>query len=257
MSEPGPKNPREKLDPTPVDRFEPEAYLEGGWRVVSCLPGRAVVLEQERGEQMRSLMRTAMAMAIPLVLAVMLILGTRTVPGDMYLVTYPLAGLFLAVMFLGLFALRRKLRRVTEGVRLEVDARSGKVSGMPEPSLELGQTLADFNARLVTGALDEVQGVRLVIHRGATDSARKRRALANLTLSVKVGGKTVTLEGPHSWAEDFEWFEARDALAPLACELARLARRPLVIDYRWQEKTFEVPLPQLDARPLPAAYELR
>ena len=51
------------------------------------------------------------------------------------------------------------------------------------------------------------------------------------------------------------WFEARDALVLLGCELARVARCPLVLDYRWKGETSEVPLATVDELPLPTAFE--
>lgn len=252
-----PPNVREQLDPQPIGRLEPDAYLEGGWRLSLCLPGKAVIVEQERGEQVRGLWRTAMALVVPLILAVLLVLGTYATPGDMRLVTFPLAGLFLGVVVLGVFALRRRVRQVMDGVRLVVDARTGKVSGMPEASLELGRTLEDLNARLVNATLADVEGVQLTVHRNTTHSSRRQRTLANLSLSLRLQDKPVTLQGPFAWADEHEWYEARDALAPLGCELARLCRRPLVVDYRWRKETFEVPLEKVDARALPAAYEPR
>ncbi len=237
-----------KFDPASIGRFEPEAYLAGGWRLVECVPGQALVLEQERGEQMRALYRTALALLVPLVLTVLLVVGTWATPGDMRYVSYPLAALFMGVVVLGVFAVRRSLRRVMDGVRLEVDARSATVTGMPEASLELGQTLSDFNARKVRGPLSDVEAVRLTVQRDVADAARRRRALASLSLGLRVDGKALTLQGPHAWAEDSEWAEARDALAPLGCELARVARRPLVIELRWAGETIEVTLAQVDGR---------
>jgi len=198
-----------------------------------------------------------MAMLVPLLLAVLLIVGTYATPGDMRLVTFPLAALFLGVVVLGLFALRRRLRQVRDGVRLVVDARSGKVSGMPEASLELGRTLEDLNARMVDATLAEVESVRLTVHRLTTHSSRRQRTLATLSVAMRVQGREVSLQGPFAWADEHEWYEARDALVPLGCELSRVARRALVIDYRSRKETFELPLDRIDARPLPAAYEPR
>jgi hypothetical protein len=248
---------REQLDPAPIGRLEADAYLEGGWRLTLCLPGKAVVVEQERAEQLRGLWRTALALVVPLVLAVLLVVGTYATPGDMRLVTFPLAGLFLGVVVLGVFALRRRLRQVRDGVRLAVDARTDKVTGMPEASLELARTLEDMNARLVHATLADVEAVRLTVHRNTTHSSRRQRTLANLSLELRLQGKKVTLQGPYAWADEHQWFEARDALAPLGCELSRLCRRALVIDYRWRNETFEVPLEKVDARALPAAFEPR
>jgi hypothetical protein len=233
--------------PAPIERFDPSAYLEGSWKLVQLLPGKLLRLEQERQAHVRNARRLLAGIVVPLLLSAVLFVATESATGEMRWVTWPVIALLLGVAVLGVLSLLRGIRQVREGVRLEIDARSGKVTGFPEASTELGQTLTDLNARLVTVSVEDISGVWLDVHRGE----KTKPANAKLVLALRNG--TQTLQGPHAQAPDPEWKHARDQLVPLGCELARLARKPLTIRYRGAE--FIVPLEQIDKLPPPPSYE--
>lgn len=239
------------LEPGRIARFGPEEPLEGGWRVVRYVPGRVLTVEQPRSEQLRALWRMVLVLLVPLVLAVALVAGTQGAPGDLRLVTYPVVALFLLVFGAGLLSLRRALRRVREGVRLELDAGRGRVTGFPEASPELSRALADLGARMTERPLSEVTEIRLSVARGAAGERHRPRALAAIEVLAGPG-----LQGPFATSEEPRWELARDQLLPLACELGRIARRPVVIAQRGTSERFTLSLERIDALPAGGSYEL-
>ncbi|MBI3185146.1 MAG: hypothetical protein HYZ28_23670 [Myxococcales bacterium] len=237
----------ERLDPTPIRRFDPTEHLEGGWRVRRYLPGEALLLEQEKGEQVRGLLRKLTVLVVPLLLAAMLIAGTQAAPGDLRLVTYPVAVLCLVVVLIGLLTLPREIRRIRHGVRLEVDAKSGRACGFPVTS-EVSRALSDLQAKMKEVPLSEVKAVKLTVHRGGGRQGLMSRA----DLELVVEG--ASLQGPFATAADPEWAEARDALLPLACELARVGHLAVEIDCRWRKEQFTLSAEQV--RQLPPGVPL-
>jgi hypothetical protein len=148
-------------------------------------------------------------------------------------VGWPVAGLLGVVALLSLASMLTQSRRALEGVRLEVDAPAGKLRGVPEAAA----MFSGYLAGPVEVELSTLTAWVLSVHR---DSGRggTQRSYARLQALLADGR---LLQGPEAWAPDAAWDEARDRLAPLAAELARVAQRPLRLEYRWTGQQLELP----------------
>jgi hypothetical protein len=202
------------MEPSRIPAFSAPDFFGGGWRVLHFVPGRRAVLEQARSEQVRAAGRVFAVMLFPLLLALLLALGTRKSDGDVRLITYPLVLICVGLVLLGLLSLQRSVRRVREGVRLELDASAARATGFPEANAGL----KDFAARLTDVPLGAVREVKVAVYRG---SPNQRLGKATATLTIEAEG--VTFSGPSLTAPDPDWELVRDRLLPLACELARIA----------------------------------
>src|SRR5438105_1915626 len=112
-------------DPSPIERFEPSGYLEGSWRVAQLVPGKLLRLEQDRAAQVRKTRHLVAATVLPLVQAGMLLVATAGASAELRWVIWPVVVMLVVMALFGLLSLRRGIRQVREGVRLEIDARAG------------------------------------------------------------------------------------------------------------------------------------
>src|SRR2546423_342166 len=118
------------VEPSKIAPFSAADFFGGGWRVLLFLPGKRAVVEQARSEQLRAAGRVGAVLLFPLLLAVVMVIGSSNAEGDVRGITYPLVAICAVLVVLGMLALMRSVRRVREGVRLDFDA--ARVIGFPE-----------------------------------------------------------------------------------------------------------------------------
>ncbi len=229
--------------------FERGQVFEAGWSIQRFGPGSVLVAAQDRSEQQREAKRIAFALVVPVLLAGLLVAGSRSEAGDLRGVTYPVVALLVAVVVIGLLSLRHSLRRAREGVSLELETSTGLIRGNPESSLDPAKLLTHLRSRKVQYPLSDVRAIRLTVYRS---QGRTPNPSARAALSVELEGNPgLHLLGPQATVADAEWTEACDALLPLGCELARIARRPLVVTMAGTERKETVGLEQIDAVAVP------
>lgn len=187
----------------------------GGWTVAVSDPGR-LRLERAASLERRDVLRRVGFLLVPLVLGVVAVAGTWDADVGLKVVAWPVAALLAAVVGLGLLSVVRAARRAAAGVRLEVDAAARTVTGFPQAR----GGLADYRGAPLTARFEDVGAARLTVFRGAPPTS-----LTLLLVSVQLAGGQ-QLQGPESAVPDPEWEAARDCLAPLAAELARLIGCP-------------------------------
>jgi hypothetical protein len=149
-------------------------------------------------------------------------------------------GLLGVVALFALASIATQARRVLRGVKLEVDAGRGTVAGVTAPA----GVVQGYAAAEVEVPLSELEAVVLSLHRD-TGSGSSHRAVAHLELLLRDGRR---LQGPEAFSPPQEWDEARDRLAPVAAELARLAQKPLVLEYRFSGQRLELASAELGTR---------
>jgi hypothetical protein len=231
----------EELDPRPFDAVATDATF-GAW-VIDAVEPKRVRLSTSRAREARELGRKAAVLLVAVVFLVALVGATWDTKGDFRLVTWPVAGLLGVVGLLALASMVAQARRALLGVPLEVDAAAGKVRGMPEAT----GVLSGYLAAPVEVELSTLTAWVISVHR---DSGRgsTQRAYAQLHALLSDGR---LLQGPEAYAPDDAWDEARDRLAPVAAELARVTGRPLRLEYRWTGQQLQLESADLLKAPVP------
>lgn len=213
----------EELDPRPFDAVATDATF-GAWSIDAVEPQR-VRLSTSRAREARELGRKAAVLLVSVVFVVALLGATWNTRGDFRLVTWPVAGLLGVVALLALASMLAQARRALRGVPLEVDAAAGRLRGLPEPT----GVLSGYLAAPIEVELSALSAWVISVHQD-TGRGSTQRSRAQLHAQLADGR---LLQGPEAYAADDAWDEARDRLAPVAAELARVAGRPLRLEYRW------------------------
>jgi hypothetical protein len=230
----------EELDPRPFDAVATDATF-GAWAIDAVEPAR-VRLSTSRGGEARELGRKAAVLLVCVVFIAALLGATWNTKGDFRLVTWPVAGLLGLVALAALASVLAQGRRALGGVPLEVDATKGTLRGVPEAT----GVLSGYLAAPIEVELSTLTAWVLSVHK---DSGRgsTQRAWAMLQAQLADGRR---LQGPEAYAPDDAWDEARDRLAPVAAELARVAGRPLRLEYKWTGQQLQLePADLLKAEP--------
>lgn len=232
----------EEKDPRPFEPLPADAAF-GAWRVVAFVPGTRLLLETSRAREARELGRKVTVLLAAAVLGGALLAATWNTHGDFRLVTWPVAGLLGITALFALASIASQLRRTVAGVPLEVSSQPPRVRGVPEAK----GSLADYAAPILERELSALRAVVLAVHRDPGGPGSTHRAFARLSLELEGG---TSLQGPEAFAPDLAWEDARDRLSSLAAELARVARVPLRVDYRFCNEQFQLEGAELDAPPV-------
>ncbi len=175
----------------------------GGWSVASVAPLR---LQQRLAPE---LMRRIVVPIGPLLLGAFVIAASWNSHFGIKLAAWPVGLALLFIFVLGVLNLVRSVRRMKEGVRLEVSG--AQVVGYPEARTWFG----DYFVRLEQHARTEVTGVTLTVYRdpkrGTSSRAKIRVELAD----------NAALVGPEASGDDAEWEQVRDTLLPAAHGVAQ------------------------------------
>ena len=199
-----------------IPAFDAQARLHDGWKVEHWEPGLRLALSQSPDEALRRIKRQLGVVAVSVFMGALLL---PDFTGKFFLSPFfvlPISALFFLVAMLGLWSLTHSYRAYREGIQLILDAQTQTVTGTSS-LLRFKKTKVPFSQ------------INRILIRVLPASKPQDPALSELIVDSQ--DKKTQLTGPSSWALENDVSSARDALTPVALEMARLIGCGLRIEY--------------------------
>jgi hypothetical protein len=193
--------------------------------VAAFVPGQRLTLARKGAFELRDAGRRLFVVLTALALMAALGGGALQNGRALFWVFAPVIALLGVVVFFGLLALLRSVRRASAGLHLAIDAAAGVVSGFAAQ-----RTVT----RLRIEPLSAVKSLNLEVRRGAGTNPRDPRSWATLEVALSDGTR---LEAPEAWGPDAQFEDTEALLLPLGRELSRLSGRPLEVTRVWTGET--------------------